>query len=453
MTERPHILIVGGGYAGCTRPGASAPAPAWRGERDGGRPHADHGYQPFLAEAAAGSIEPRHVVVPLRQVLGCEVLTASASSFDLDKRQVTAVTAAGETVHLAYDSLVVAPGSVPRTARLPGLAEHALGFTTFGEAIHLRNHVLSRLDVASAASEPARRRAALTFTVVGGGYSGVELIAELEDLVSHALRYHPGIAPDELRWVLVQASDRILPEVSLRMARCTQDKLVERGIDVRLDTRLESAEDGRIRLSDGHSYASQTLIWTAGVRANPLVAALGLPVNGRGQLVTTSELKVPHVPGLWAAGDAAAVPDLTDDEPHALCGPSAQHAVRQAKRLADNLVAELRGGAPRPYQHRYAGSVASLGRHKAVAEVYGIRLRGWPAWKLHRLYHLSRTPTLNRKARVLADWMLASLVSRDIASLEQVEHPRDIWELASISAETDQLVAPFAPDVTAAERI
>jgi NADH dehydrogenase len=291
--------------------------------------------------------------------------------------------------------------------------------------------VLSRLDLASSVDDPERRRAALTFVAVGAGYSGVEVLAELEDLARYALRFHPALSHADLRWVLVEASDRILPEVSLPLAEYTAERLRRRGIEVRLGTRLESIVDGRVRLSDGEAFDAETVLWTAGVRASPLAARLGLPVDARGRVIATAELQVYGVPGMWAAGDAAAVPDLSGADPDAICGPSAQHAVRQAKRLADNLVASLRRRALRPYRHAYVGSVASLGLHKGVAEVYGIKLRGWPAWMMHRLYHLSRMPTLNRKARVAADWALSWLFRREVVALEQLEHPRRDWEYAS----------------------
>ncbi len=429
----PRIVIVGGGYVGMYA--------ALRLRRKLHRGQASvtvvdasstMTYQPFLAEAASGSIEPRHVVVPLRKVLhGCEVITARVDTVDIDGRVIQARSAAGNQLAIGYDVLVLAPGSVPRRLPVPGLAEHAIGFSTLGEAVHLRNHVLSRLDAASSIPQPARRRGLLTFTVVGGGYSGVELLAELEDMARHALRYHPRLGRDELRWVLVEASERILPEVSARMSRYTQQRLTARGIEVRLDTRLDSVVSGRIKLSDGDAFTCDTLVWTAGVRANPLVTQLGLPIDHRGRLVVDAGLRVPGRPGVWSAGDAAAVPDLSAATPGAICGPSAQHAVRQAKRLADNILADLRGREIKDYKHTYAGSVASLGLHKGVAEIYGVRLRGWPAWMVHRLYHLSRTPTLNRKTRVLLDWTVTSLFSREVVTLEQIENPREAWEVAS----------------------
>lgn len=432
MEKIPQIVVLGGGYVGMytalrlrrrLRRGEAAVTVV--------DPASTMTYQPFLAEVAGGSVEPRHVVVPLRPVLrGCRVVTARVTAIDTDRRRVTVESATGDESELPYDVLVVALGSVARTLPVPGLAEHAVGFGTVAEAVHLRNRVLSRLDAAAAATDPDHRRSALTFAVVGGGYSGVEVLGELEDLARYALRFHPELDPAEPRWVLVDAADRVLPEVSLPLARYTVDRLRRRGVDVRLGTRLVSVSDGLVRLSDGTGFAADTVVWTAGVRANPVAARLGLPVDLAGRVVCTAELRVRELPGVWSAGDVAAVPDLSAADPGALCGPSAQHAVRQARRLADNIVAELRGRPAKAYRHPYAGSVASLGLHKGVAEVYGIRLRGWPAWLLHRLYHLSRVPTLNRKIRVAADWAVAAVLPRDIAELGPLEDPRRDWERA-----------------------
>ena len=427
MDKTPQIVVLGGGYVGMYT-ALRLRKRLRRGEAEivVVDPSSTMTYQPFLAEAAGGSIEPRHGVVPLRRVLrGCRVVAARAVALDPDRRRVTVGSADGGRTELPYDVLVVALGSVARTVPVPGLAEHATGFGTVAEAVHLRNQVLSRL--AAAAADPVHRPAALTFAVVGGGYSGVEILGELEDLTRHALRFHPELDRAELRWVLVEAADRVLPEVSLSQAQYTVDRLRRRGVDVRLGTRLESVEGGRVRLSDGTEFGADTVVWTAGVRANPAAARLGLPVDEAGRVTCTAELRVRGLAGVWSAGDVAAVPDLSVPDPEARCGPSAQHAVRQAKRLADNVVAELRGRAMKTYRHPYAGSVASLGLHKGVAEVYGVKLRGWPAWMMHRLYHLSRMPTLDRKIRVAADWAVAAVLPRDVVELTPLEHPDRAW--------------------------
>ncbi|MFI9238814.1 NAD(P)/FAD-dependent oxidoreductase [Streptomyces sp. NPDC053079] len=394
-------------------------------------------YQPFLPEAAAGSISPRHVVVPLRRTLDeCEVLTGEVTSLDHAKRTARVKTLATEEegtgpIELHYDELVIAPGSVSRTLPAPGLADHGIGFKTVEEAIGLRNHVLEQMDIASSTRDPEVRDAALTFVFVGGGYAGVEALAELEDMARYASRYYHNIEPEDLKFILVEATGRILPEVGEEMGQYAIRELRGRNIDVRLDTRLDSCENRVAVLSDGSRFPTRTLVWTAGVKPHPVLAATDLPLDERGRITCTAALRVDGVEHAWAAGDAAAVPDVTADEPGTTCAPNAQHAVRQAKVLARNLIASLRGGEPRDYRHKYVGSVASLGFHQGVAHVYGKKLKGYPAWLMHRAYHLSRVPTFNRKARVLAEWTLAGLFKREIVSLGSLENPRAEFELAA----------------------
>lgn len=394
-------------------------------------------YQPFLPEAAAGSISPRHVVVPLRRVLPhCTIVIGEARSIDHTKRTATVTTlASGEdgtgALEIEYDEIVLAPGSVSRTLPVPGLAEHGVGFKTIEEAIGLRNHVIEQMDIASATRDPGVRDAALTFVFVGGGYAGVEALAELEDMARYTSRYYHNIKAEDLRWILVEATGRILPEVGESLGRYAVRELRGRNIDVRLDTRLDSCEDRIAVLSDGSRFPTRTLVWTAGVKPAPLLAATGLPLDDRGRLVCTARLTVEGTEHAWSAGDAAAVPDLTAAETGRTTAPNAQHAVRQAKVLADNIVAALDGAPLTEYRHSYAGSVASLGLHKGVAHIRGRRLKGRPAWLIHRVYHLSRVPTFNRKARVLAEWTLAGLFKREIVSLGSLEHPRAEFERAA----------------------
>jgi NADH dehydrogenase len=428
-----RILIVGGGYVGMyTALGLQRKLSRGAAEITVVEPQSNMTYQPFLAEAAAGSVEPRHVVVPLRKVLRkCTVITGAVSGIAHARKVVTIQPAEGDSYELAYDLLVVCPGSISRLLPIPGLADHGIGFKTIGEAIYLRNHVLSRLDLAASTSEPESRRKALTFVFVGGGYAGVEAMAELEDMARYATRYIPGIEPGDMRWVLVEAATRIMPEVSVRLSAYTVDRLAERDIDVRLNTRLESALGGRIKLSDGEEFDAETLVWTAGVKANPILRHTDLPLDDAGRLSCAANLSVKGVTGVFAAGDCAAVPDLTKDDPNALCGPSAQHAVRQSKTLATNIASTVHGGGLRDYKHAYAGSVASLGLYRGVAEIYGIRLRGFPAWFMHRTYHVSRMPTFNRKVRVLADWTGALFFRREVVALGQLQQPRTEFEQAA----------------------
>ncbi|MFJ5828325.1 NAD(P)/FAD-dependent oxidoreductase [Streptomyces sp. NPDC093089] len=442
MTEPARILVVGGGYVGMYT--ALRLQRQLRAELRAGAaeivvvtPEPYMTYQPFLPEAAAGSISPRHVVVPLRRVLDrCRIVIGEVRAVDHAKRTATLATLATEeegtgATELAYDELVIAPGSVSRTLPVPGLADHGIGFKTVEEAIGLRNHVIEQMDIASSTRDPAIRDAALTFVFVGGGYAGVEALAELEDMARYTARYYHNLKPEDLRWVLVEASDRILPEVGEEMGRYAVRELRGRNIDVRLQTRLDSCEDRVAVLSDGTRLPTRTVVWTAGVKPAPVLAATDLPLNERGRLRCTAELAVDGVAHAWAAGDAAAVPDVTSPEPGKECAPNAQHAVRQARVLAENIAASLRGQPLKRYAHAYVGSVASLGLHQGVAHVYGRKLKGYPAWFMHRAYHLSRVPTFNRKARVLAEWTLSGLFKREIVSLGSLEHPRAEFEIAA----------------------
>jgi NADH dehydrogenase len=446
MAGGPRILIVGGGYGGMhtalrlerlLRPGEVTVTVA--------DPRSYMTYQPLLAEAAAGNLEPRHVVVPLRGVLRrTRVVKAAVSSVDHKRRVGHLVAGDGEETTVGYDLLVLAPGSVSRLLPVPGLAEAGIGFKTIGEAIHLRNHVLGRLDAAAAASGGARR-AALTFVFVGGGYAGVEALAELQDMAFEACARYPELSHRDMRWILVEAADRILPEVSTAMAGYTTALLRSRHIEVRLRTQLTSAEDGRILLDDGEEFPAQTIVWTAGAAPSPLTSRLsGLPVDGSRRIIVDDYRAVRGADGAWALGDCAAVPYLAAGVAAGkLCAPTAQHAYRQAGRLAGNITDVLRGREPRPYWHASAGSVASLGLYRGVAEIYGLRMHGFPAWVTHRTYHLLRLPTVNRRLHVVSDWTLALLFSRDIVSLDVLEHPRQDFQAAL------DLIASGPPPVTA----
>jgi NADH dehydrogenase FAD-containing subunit len=456
LSHRPVILVVGGGYVGLyTALRLQKKLSRGRAEIVVVDPQPHMTYQPFLPEAAAGSVEPRHVVVPLRRTLPhCRVITGAVTGLSHADRRASIAPVVGKTFELSYDVLVMAAGSVARTLPIPGLAEHGIGFKNVGEAIYLRNHVLDRLDAASSTDDPDVRKRALTFTFVGGGYAGVEAFAELEDMARYAIeKYYPRLSPSDMRWVLVEAMGRILPEVDLDMAAWTVKQLAARDMDVRLNTRLESiSPEGVVRLSDGEEFPSDTLVWTAGTKPNPMLTATDLPLDGRGRVECEPTLQVKGMPGAWAAGDLAAVPDLTKDEPGATTAPNAQHAVRQAKRLADNIVAVLAGQEPVPYRHEYAGSVASLGLHKGVAQVYGVKLKGWPAWFMHRTYHVSRVPTFNRKARVVADWTMASLFRREVISLGQLQDPRREFVFAANTGRAGQLPPPRADAAAPASR-
>jgi NADH dehydrogenase len=414
-------------------------------------------YQPFLPEAAAGNISPRHSVVPLRRELKrCRIVSGEVTRIEHARKTVTIQPIDGPATEMRYDHIIVAPGSVSRTLPIPGLRERGIGFKTIGEAIYLRNHILGRLDIAAVTPDPEVRKASLTFVFVGGGYAGIEALAEMEDMVHDALAYYPELDPNEVRFVLVEATTRVLPEVGPDMGAYAVRQLDARGIDIRLGTRLESCVDGLIVLSDGAVFRAETLVWTAGVKPSPMLDHTDLPRGPRGHITCLPTLQVVDgdrvLEGAWSAGDCAQVPDLTkavpppapgpsdgaeNPDPVVYCSPSAQHAVRQAAVLADNIRQVILGGTPKDYRHKYAGSVASLGLHKGVAQVYGIKLRGLTAWFMHRTYHMSRIPSFNRKVRVVADWTLAFLLKREVISLGQLHEPRaDFVHLATPNEES-----------------
>ena len=378
-------------------------------------------YTPLLPEAASGTLEPRHVVVPLRMMCpAAELILGRATEVDLTRRVARAETDEGVVV-LTYEHLVVALGAVSRTLPIPGLAEHALGFKTLADAIYLRNHVLRRLEAAAAAPTDGHRRRELTFLFVGAGYAGVEALAELSDLVRDALRYYGALRETPQHWILVDAAPKILPEIPRRLGDYAAHQLTQRGVDIRVNTTLTSLEPHAALLSDGDHIFTSTVVWTAGVRANPANERFGLPLDERGRIKVDETLAVEGLPHVWALGDGARVPNLAT--PGEFDPPTCQHALRQARRLAKNL-----SGDARPYRYRMLGQVATLGRYKGIAQIPGFLLRGFLGWFVTRTYHLYQLPLLTRKLRVVADWTTALFFRRDIAELGMLGHPQRLGE-------------------------
>ena len=433
-----RILILGGGYVGLyTALGLQKKLRVREASVTVVDPQPHMTYQPFLPEAAAGSIDPRNVVVPLRPTLKrCHVITARVRKIEHARRMVTVVGADGHIEEIGYDVLVVALGSVARLMPVPGLAEEGISFKTIGEAIYLRNHVLSRMDLASSTLDPALRKRLLTFTFVGGGFAGIESLAELEDMARYASKFYENIEPDDMRWVLIEAAGRILPEVRESLGVWTVEQLERRGIEIYLSTTAKSFEGGHVVLSDGTEFDSDTIVWNAGVKANPVLATSSdLPLDERGRIRCTASMRVAGLPEVWSAGDCAAVPDLarTAADPNAVCPPNAQHAVRQAMLLSKNIMTAIRGGTPKDYFHKNLGSVASLGIHKGVADTFNVKIKGYPAWMMHRAYHISRMPTFNRKVRIGLDWLVAALFRREVIALGQINDPKADFDRASRS--------------------
>jgi NADH dehydrogenase len=376
-------------------------------------------YTPILPEAASGTLEPRHVVVPLRMMCRhSDLLLGKARSLDTSAQTVDIETELGPfEVH--YERLVVALGAVARTLPIPGLAEHGLGFKSLADAIYLRNHVLRQLELADAALTADDAKRHLSFVFVGAGYAGVEALAELSDLLHYTARFYPGLKDVRQRWVLVDAAPKILPEIPKRLGEYAARELWKRGVDIRVSTTLESVEEHAATLSDGSRLETETLVWTAGVKASPALGLLGLPLEERGRVVVDPLLKVEGLENVWALGDCAAVPN--EATPGKFDPPTCQHALRQARRLVKNMK-----GDPRPYRYRMLGQVATLGRHKGIAEVLGLRLRGFVGWFVTRTYHLYQLPLFTRKLRVVVDWTVALFFRRDIAELGMLGHPEPL---------------------------
>jgi NADH dehydrogenase len=428
------ILIVGGGYAGFYT--------AWRLEKKLRRgearviavdPRPYMTYQPFLPEVLAGSVEARHAAVSLRRHLRkTELIAGRVTAIDHAHKTVTVHPAVGGDHPLTYDIIVVTAGAVTRTLATPGVTKHAIGMKHVEEAVAIRDRLLTAFDQAATLPPGPERRRLLTVTFVGGGFSGVEGFGELLSLAAALIRRYPELSPDELSFHLVEARDRILPEVTDGPGEWVVRSLTKRGARVHLNTRLLSACDGHVVLSTGEEFDSALIVWTVGNAANPMVHNhTDLPIDGRGMLVVRADLRVgtedAPVPDAWGAGDDAAVPDIAANRTGVSTVPNAQHAVRQGKLLAGNLVATLRGRQPKQYLHHSLGTVATLGLGRGIFQFHRLVIKGFPAWLMHRGYHVLAVPTWERKVRVLALWVTAALFGRDIVSLASVQHPREAF--------------------------
>jgi NADH:quinone reductase (non-electrogenic) len=380
-------------------------------------------YTPFLPEAAAGTLEPRHVVTPLREILERAYLRlGQVVGHDPVAKTVTVRAKYGETEALPYDQLLIALGSVSRTLPVPGLAEHAVGFKSLADAIYLRNHVVETLEEANATENPARRDELLTYVFVGGGYAGLEALAELQDFAADAMESYPRARLHGMRWLLVEASGRVLPEIDAQLADYALRELRGRGIDIRLETTLERVEADSAQLSTGETLLTRTVVWTAGVAPQPILRELSLPLDERGRVPVDDYLRVEGMDSVWAIGDCAAAPDPRGG----LCPPTAQHAVRQGPLAARNIAAELGVGSPRRFEYRSEASFVNLGRYKAVGRIGSRTFRGFPAWWLARTYHMSQIPGAARKVRAVLDWTASLPFRRDLSEVGSIGHPKPL---------------------------
>jgi NADH:ubiquinone reductase (H+-translocating) len=379
-------------------------------------------YTPFLPEAAAGTLEPRHVVTPLRDMLRRTYLRLGAiTAHDPAARTVELRSHEGTVEEIRYDQLVLALGSVSRLLPVPGL-ERAIGFKSLADAIWLRNHVIETLEAANASEDAARRTEQLTYIFVGGGYAGVEALAELQDFAVDAMDRYPRARLHGMNWILVEAQDRILPETDADLAEYALHELRGRGIDVRMGTRLEELTESTARLSTGETFPTRTVVWTTGVAPHPSLRSLNVPLDEHGRVPVDETMRVRGLDAVWALGDCAAVPNPAGG----ISPATAQFAIRQGRTVGRNVAAALGVGSARPFAYHDRGAFVNLGRHKAVAKFLRWKFRGFPAWWMARTYHVSQIPGTARKLRAVADWTVGLPFRRDTAEVGSIGHPRPL---------------------------
>lgn len=426
----PRILIVGGGYAGFYT--------AKKLEK-----HLNKGeavvtmvdplpymtYQPFLPEVAAGSIEARHAVVSHRQHLKkTNVVTGKVTNVNHATKTATIEVPGLAPYKMEYDQIVMTAGAVSRTFPIPGVADVAIGLKNIEEAVEVRNRLVDNFDKAANLPEGPARDRLLTFVVVGGGFAGIETFAELRSLASSLVKYYPSITFDDIHFHLIEAMGRIMPEVSLPTSEWVIENLDARGAKIHLNTQLQSAVGGKIELSTGITFESDLIVWTAGVMANPVVRNTDFPLDDRGRITAKATLQIVNgeevVADAWTAGDVSAVPDLTGKGVGGFCVPNAQHAVREAKLLAKNIVAQLRGEGIQEYYHENLGAVAGLGIGVGVYQWRKLAIKGVIAWFMHRGYHGLAMPMWERKLRVFGGWVGQVFLKRDIVGDRAILEPR-----------------------------
>ena len=429
--DRYDVLIVGGGFGGTAA--AMRLEKRLRGRNEKVLLVARDNFftfTPLLPEAASGTLEPRHAVIPLRQLVSrTDVIVGDVTDFDLSAKQARVRDLNGDTHEVGFKQLILSPGAVPTTFPIPGLLEHAVGFKTLPDAIWLRNRILRQLEAADATADLELRRELLTFTFVGGGYAGVEALAELESLARDALREYPNLRVGDMRWVLVEAADGVLPGLDRRLARYTEEQLRRRSIEVHLSTRMVSCEGAVVHLSPERvePYRSGTIVWTAGQRPSDLGRELGLPLDARGRIVVDQFMRVHDHHDVWAVGDAAAVPDPLGG----ITPATAQHALRQGHAAADNVAAELGVGQPRKFRYKTRGLSVTLGKHQGTTQVRRLLFTGPLAWWMGRTYHLLMLPGWVRRVRVVVDWTMALFFPRDVSQLGALGAPSPLQEPSS----------------------
>lgn len=411
--ERPRILILGGGFAGleCARRLERKLTPS-EAEISLVTPFGYQLYLPLLPHVAAGVLTPQSVAVSLRRSLRrAHIVPGGAIGVDPRSKVCVVRKITDEVVAQRYDYLVLAPGSVTRTFDIPGLTDYARGMKTLAEATYVRDHVIAQLDLASATLDQRERESRLQFVVVGGGYAGTETAACLQRLTTAAARRYPRLDAAQIRWHLIDIAPKLMPELGEALGETALQILRARGIEVSLGTSVAEVGAESVKFTDGRVLPCRTLIWTAGVAASPLIGTLDAETV-RGRIAVTAEMRVPQFEGVFAVGDAAAVPDLAKGD-GAVCPPTAQHSARQGRAVANNVVAALRNQPLEPYYHKDLGLVVDLGGKDAVSKPVGVELKGVPAQVVARGYHLMAMRTNAAKFRVGANWLLNATAGDD----------------------------------------
>lgn len=420
MSEKYRIVIVGGGFAGlyaaleleksfATRPNVEITLISKENF---------FLFTPMLHEIAAGDLDLTNIVNPIRKLLRVVAFfEGQVLEIDLEKRRVVVGHSFdGHSHEIAFDQIVLSLGSTTQFFGLPGVEENALTMKSLSDAVKLRNRLIAVLEAADTECSLTERRELMSVAVAGAGFAGVETLASINDFLRNSLRYYPNLAAKDLNLTLIHPGDVILPELSPRLGKYAQRKLEERGIEVLAHSRVTSYDGSVIELADGKEIAARTLIWTAGTMPNPLISTLPCPLE-RGRVKVTAELAVPDWPGVWALGDCAIVPDLTTGK---FCPPTAQHAIRQGKIAAQNIVAYADGGEFRKFEFKTIGQLATIGHRAGVASIFGVNVSGFLAWWMWRTIYLSKLPRLEKKIRVALDWTLDLLFSKDLCQFIDV---------------------------------
>ena len=382
-------------------------------------------FTPMLHEIAASDLEITNIVNPLRKLLHrVEVFVGEVTRIDLPNKRVVISHGHHDHSHrLEYDHLVIALGSITNFFSLPGFAELALPMKSLPDAIQLRARIIRSLEEANAECSLGDRQSLLTFVVAGGGFAGVETVAALNDFVREALRFYPNLNEEMLRVVLVHPGAVILPELGENLGRYAQQVLAQRGVEIRLNTRVKSMTENEVCLNDGPPIPSCTLIWTAGIMPNPLLSSLPCQKDG-GRVLVNEFLQIPNWPGVWAVGDSAFVPNA--HQPGKSHPPTAQHAIREGRVVAQNIALAFAGRPPKPFSFKTIGLLASLGRRTGVARIFGFNFSGFFAWWLWRTIYLSKLPGLDKKVRVAFDWTLDLLFRKDVCAVHDLPSRADV---------------------------